>query len=87
MISEERASLWFATLSPTPERLTELESGIRERLEERVDEVDIPSLSEEWLELLRERPVANTLLVAAAAAVLVASVPLGALAAAAKLFA
>ncbi|MCB9584697.1 MAG: hypothetical protein H6718_04835 [Polyangiaceae bacterium] len=87
MINEEHAATWFRTLSPNPERLRELESDIQARLATPSVEGDIPSLSAEWALLLRERPVANTLLMAAAAAVLVASVPLGVIAATAKLFA
>lgn len=87
MMSEEHAANWFQALSPNPERLKELETGIQARLAARVATADIPSLSAEWATLLRERPVANTLLVAAAATVLAISIPFGALAAAAKLFA
>jgi hypothetical protein len=36
-------------------------------------------LTDEWLELLRARPIANTLLLAAAAAVLLLATPIGAL--------
>lgn len=41
-------------------------------------------LAFEWLELLRARPIANTLLLAAAAAVLLLATPLGALLALAR---
>ena len=87
MMSEEHAATWFQALSPNPERLRELGTGIQARLATQATADDIPSLSAEWATLLRERPVANTLLVAAAASVLAISIPFGALAAAAKLFA
>ncbi|MCA9631978.1 MAG: hypothetical protein KC766_30200 [Myxococcales bacterium] len=86
-MNEERTAHWFDTLTPTPERLRELESGVWERVEGTRDADGVPSLGAEWAALLRDRPVANTLLVAASAAVLLASVPFGALAAAARLLA
>lgn len=64
----------FETLEPSPDA--------RERMEGVVlaaHAIAHRPLAAEWLELLRAAPVSGTLLVAAAAAVLVIATPLGAL--------
>jgi hypothetical protein len=58
------------------------DEGARQRMERAVlaaYAIQHRPLTDEWLELLRARPLANTLLLAAAAAVLLLATPVGAL--------
>jgi hypothetical protein len=65
----------FEALEPTAAQLERMRSAVLVAAP-----VDLPpSLTAEWLELLRARPVANALYVAAAVAALLLGTPLGAL--------
>lgn len=62
-------------LSPTPAEVDRIAAGVRARLARRP-----PSLAREWWDLLRARPLVNVPAALAAAALLVTTTPLAAIA-------
>ena len=78
MNDEQAIGEAFEALGPTSEQITRIETRLFADLD--LPSRDLPvSLLSEWLGLLRDRPVSNTLLIAAAAAMLLVMSPLAAL--------
>lgn len=76
----DRLTEAFRTLELPDAVASRLEASVMAVLEARSGiEAPLPSLTREWLDLLVQRPVANTLLVAAAAVTLLLTTPLAAL--------
>lgn len=70
----------FAALEPQSDAISRMRDEVWSRLESSGLEVGAPpSLAAEWLQLLKARPAANTLWVAAALAALMLTSPLAAL--------
>lgn len=80
MTPDQRLVSAFSSLEPTSEQIERIEERLFADLEALLSrELPMPSLLSEWLVLLAARPVANSVLVAAAAAMLVLTSPLAAL--------
>lgn len=77
---DERLTEAFRAFEPTNEAVTRVEAGVMAALDARSAlEAPLPSLAREWLDLVASRPVANTALLVAAAAMLLITTPLAAL--------
>lgn len=80
MTDDELLVRAFTSLEPTSEQVRRIEERLFADLDALLGrELPMPTLLSEWLALLTARPVANTVLVAAAAAMLVLTSPLAAL--------
>jgi len=76
----DRLTEAFRALELSDSAKSRLENGVLAALEARAGlEAPLPSLTQEWLDLIARRPVANTMLVAAAAVLLLVTTPLAAL--------
>jgi len=77
---DPRLSDAFRSLELSDAVTSRLEARVLAALEARAAlEAELPSLTREWLALVAERPVANSVLVAAAAVLLLLTTPFAAL--------